>query len=82
MLSCYNPTAERLDYLPISTPKSIMTLGMNTIKKIFHISSSVDKLPYVTTTFDSFICENNQWVPGWTRYCHGSHWPNTRALAK
>eukprot|EP00959_Pyramimonas_sp_CCMP1952_P259134 5417433-Pyramimonas_sp.AAC.1 len=71
MLSYYN-TAERLDYLPISNRTSTMTLGMNTKKKIFRISSDVEKLPYVKTTFDGFYSREQPvgtWVdqaPPWT----------------
>eukprot|EP00959_Pyramimonas_sp_CCMP1952_P202883 4243036-Pyramimonas_sp.AAC.1 len=59
-----------------------MALGVNTTKKIFHISSSVEKLPHVKTTFDGLTCENNQWVLGWIRDHHGPHWPHARARAK
>eukprot|EP00959_Pyramimonas_sp_CCMP1952_P378253 7923649-Pyramimonas_sp.AAC.1 len=58
-----------------------MTLGMNTIKTIFHVSSNVGKLPYVKTAFDVFTLKNNQWVLGWIGYRHGPHLPKTRALA-
>eukprot|EP00959_Pyramimonas_sp_CCMP1952_P157166 3286538-Pyramimonas_sp.AAC.1 len=72
MSAHYNPTAERLGNFRISTPKSTMTLGMHTIKKIFHNSSSVEKLPYVKKTFDGFTYEKKPvgtWVdqiPPWT----------------
>eukprot|EP00959_Pyramimonas_sp_CCMP1952_P432360 9053847-Pyramimonas_sp.AAC.1 len=60
MLSYYSPPAERLVYLQNSTPKSTLILGMNTTNKIFHISSSAERLPCVITTFDGFTYENNQ----------------------
>eukprot|EP00959_Pyramimonas_sp_CCMP1952_P000110 1967-Pyramimonas_sp.AAC.1 len=82
MLSYYNPTAERLDYLAISIPQLTMTLGMNTIQKIFYISTAVDKLPCVRKTFDDFAYDNNKWLLGWTRCRHGPHRPHARALAK
>eukprot|EP00959_Pyramimonas_sp_CCMP1952_P253973 5305825-Pyramimonas_sp.AAC.1 len=82
VLSYYTPTAERLDYLHVLTPKSTTILDMNTTEKIFHISSSVEKLSCVRTTFDDFTHENNQWVFGWVRYHHGPHWPHAMALAR
>eukprot|EP00959_Pyramimonas_sp_CCMP1952_P291508 6097560-Pyramimonas_sp.AAC.1 len=82
MLSYYRPTAERLDYLPISTPRSTTILGMNTMRKICRISSFVVRLLYLSTIFDDFMYENNRWVLGWIRYHHGLHWPKARALAR
>eukprot|EP00959_Pyramimonas_sp_CCMP1952_P304027 6362551-Pyramimonas_sp.AAC.1 len=82
MLSYYNPTAERLEYTHISSPKSVLILGMNATKQIFYISSSVVRLRYVRTILDGCIFENNQWVLGWIRYHRGPHWPNAGALAR
>eukprot|EP00959_Pyramimonas_sp_CCMP1952_P313800 6568698-Pyramimonas_sp.AAC.1 len=53
------PLAERPDYRRASTPKSTMTRGVNTIKRTFHISSCVGKLPCASGTFDGSIYENN-----------------------
>eukprot|EP00959_Pyramimonas_sp_CCMP1952_P158902 3323373-Pyramimonas_sp.AAC.1 len=80
MLSYYNPTAERLDYLHSSILKSTLLLGMNITKKIFHITWQGCHAS--ETTFDGFAYENNQWVFGWIRYHHGPNWPNSRAFAR
>eukprot|EP00959_Pyramimonas_sp_CCMP1952_P183698 3841186-Pyramimonas_sp.AAC.1 len=69
MLSHYDLTAERLDGVLISTPKSSMTLSV------------VNKLPYVNATFGGFTYESNQWALGWIKYRHGQHWPHSRARA-
>eukprot|EP00959_Pyramimonas_sp_CCMP1952_P273122 5708835-Pyramimonas_sp.AAC.1 len=82
MFLYYNPTAERLDDLPVSIRRSAMTRGMNIARVTFHTSSSVEGLPYAKTTSDSSTCENNPWVFGWMNNHHVRHWPNARTFAQ
>eukprot|EP00959_Pyramimonas_sp_CCMP1952_P269349 5630829-Pyramimonas_sp.AAC.1 len=72
VLSYYNPAAERLGCLPISTPQSTMIFGMRTANKIF-LNRICGQVAIRQNDYDGFVYENNQWVLGWTRYHHGPH---------